>query len=64
MNHQLSSLFGVAVLEGEDKGLFEARKLLGKLEVKGQISGPSGLDVRGRGQRPVEWVTFEWVNIV
>lgn len=58
-NHQLSSLVGVAVLEREDKGFLEARKLQGKLQDERSDIWAHGLEVTGRGQRP-EPEMFEW----
>ena len=60
----MSSLVGVAVLEGEDKGFLEARKLLGKLrDGRSDTCWLCGLEATGRGQRP-ESETLEWVVIV
>lgn len=59
-----SCLGGVAVLEGEDKGFLEVRKLLCKLgDGRSGICRPSGLEVTGSRQRP-ESETSELVVIV
>lgn len=63
------SPLGVVVLEGEDKGLPEARRLLGKLwDGRSDICWPSGLEVKGGEDRGLSqthlsgWLLFRFVN--